>query len=256
LKRKVYNFISKIPFAIHLYKSYLTHIEQIEFYKEFSRFKILLDKSKRYDFTVLWKDRYPILYERTSTTSFDTHYVYHTAWAARKLIENNITQHVDISSSLYFVSIVSAFIPIQFYDYRPVKINLNHLSTGQADLTKLQFDNNSIFSLSCMHVVEHIGLGRYGDPLDPEGDIKAINELCRVVIPSGFLLFVVPIGKPRICFNAHRIYDPVQVIQYFSSMEIREFSCVTDSGELKINVDPRKFKTQNCACGMYLLQKK
>jgi len=47
-----------------------------------------------------------------------------------------------------------------------------------------------------MNVVEHVGLGRYGEPLDPEGDIKAMRELRRVLAPGGSLLFVVPVGRP------------------------------------------------------------
>ena len=118
--------------------------------------------------------------------------------------------HIDISSTLYFCSIVSAFIPIKFYDYRPVKLNLEKLYTGSADLLSLPFEEGSVNSLSCMHVVEHIGLGRYGDPLDPDGDLKAISELIRVLAPDGNLLLVVPVGKKsRIMFNAHRIYSAI-----------------------------------------------
>ena len=47
----------------------------------------------------------------------------------------------------------------------------------------------------------------YLSPIDPEGDLKAVKELSRVVTKGGSLLFVVPVGKPRIQFNAHRIYS-------------------------------------------------
>lgn len=136
----------------------------------------------------------PILGEKVSTTSFDKHYTYHPAWAARCLKEINPDEHIDISSKLYFSTMVSAFIPVKFYDYRPVQIYLDNLETGKADLTSLPFDSDSIISLSCMHTIEHIGLGRYGDPIDPEGDLKAIKELKRVLAKDGSLLFVVPIG--------------------------------------------------------------
>ncbi|NDC42314.1 MAG: DUF268 domain-containing protein, partial [Chitinophagia bacterium] len=56
----------------------------------------------------------------------------------------------------------------------------------------LPFESDSIPSLSCMHTIEHVGLGRYGDQLDPQGDLKAIAELKRVVQPGGDLLFVTP----------------------------------------------------------------
>jgi ubiquinone/menaquinone biosynthesis C-methylase UbiE len=131
--------------------------------------------------------------------------------------------HIDISSALYFCAIVSAFVPIKFYDYRPANLQLSNLSTDSADLTCLPFNDASIESISCMHVVEHIGLGRYGDLLDPNGDLKAISELKRVLSTNGNLLFVVPVGgTPRIMFNAHRIYSYGQVISYFQDFELIE----------------------------------
>src|SRR5436853_180080 len=83
----------------------------------------------------------------------------------------------------------SAFIPVEFYDYRPANVQLSNLTAEAADLLALPFAEGSVESLSCMHVVEHIGLGRYGDPLDPNGDLKAIAELRRVLAPAGTLLF-------------------------------------------------------------------
>ena len=55
---------------------------------------------------------------------------------------------------------VSAFIPVEFYDYRPAELSLSGLEFKHADLTHLPFADNSVESLSCMHVIEHIGLGR------------------------------------------------------------------------------------------------
>jgi hypothetical protein len=79
-----------------------------------------------------------------------------------------------------------------------------------------------------MHVVEHVGLGRYGDPLDPGGDLKAMAELNRVLAPGGDLLFVVPVGKPRLQFNAHRIYAFGQVTGAFADLDLVEFALVPD----------------------------
>ncbi len=156
------------------------------------------------------------IYDKTANASSDRHYIYHISWAARVLAQKKPAFHIDISSSLYFVSIVSAFIPIKFYNYRPEKLGLSNLTAEAGDLLKLPFQDESIKSLSCMHVIEHVGLGRYGDPLDLDGDLKAISKLKRVTAIGGSLLFFVPVGKPRIIFNAHRIYSYVQVISYFS----------------------------------------
>ena len=146
-------------------------------------------------FICRWEECLPCLFDATSTTGFDVHSVYHTAWAARVLIKTQPKRHVDIGSCLRFATLVSSFVLIDFYDYRPAMISLPGLNCGHADITKLPFDDNSIESLSSMHVVEHIGLERYGDPFDPQGDLKAMNELQRVVKKGGSLLFVVPIGE-------------------------------------------------------------
>src|SRR5437762_6021524 len=66
-----------------------------------------------------WEDRLACLDDSTAQTSFDRHYIYHTAWAACVLAQTRPNMHYDIASSLYFAAQVSAFIPIRFYDYRP-----------------------------------------------------------------------------------------------------------------------------------------
>lgn len=181
--------------------------------------------------SVRWEDRLACLGDRTGTAGFDRHYVYHTAWASRRLAEVRPTVHLDIGSSLYFAALVSAFVPVKFYDFRAVDLELEGLTCARADLTRLQFPNKSVASLSCMHVVEHIGLGRYGDPLDPDGDLAAASELSRVLADGGELLFVVPVGRPRVVFNAHRVYSLAHVVSMFPDLELREFRLVPDRPE-------------------------
>src|SRR5207253_10606962 len=69
-------------------------------------------------------------------------------------------------------------------------------------LLSLPFADRSVESLSCLHVAEHVGLGRYGDELDPEGTVKAARELQRVVAPAGRLYFALPVGRPRTEFRS------------------------------------------------------
>lgn len=172
----------------------ITKIQQIiNYILDYKNFCILSSCDNR--FSMYWKDRYPCLNDNSSTTPFDAHYIYHPAWAARVIAKTKPAVHVDVSSTLHFCSILSAFVPVKFYDYRPADLKLSNLSSGSANIVSLPFPSNSIESLSCMHTVEHIGLGRYGDPMDPEGDLKAIAELKRVLGVGGSLLFVVPRGK-------------------------------------------------------------
>lgn len=209
------------------------------------------------DFVQMSKDnRFKIGYARVlkeESADFDRHYVFHTAWAARVLNIIKPEKHIDISSSVYFNTLVSAFIPIDSYDYRPLIIPLSGLHTESADLKELPFPGNSILSLSCMHVIEHIGLGRYGDVLDPQGDLKAISELKRIL--AGDLLFVVPIGKPIVIFNLHRIYSYDQIMSYFSELELVEFALIPDEGGFIKDATKELVDEQNYGCGCFWFRK-
>lgn len=210
-------------------------------------------------FSISFLDFYPCIKDKTITTGFDRHYVYHTSWAARKVKEINPNFHTDISSSLYFSGIVSAFVPVKFYDYRPAQLKLSNIASEACNLMKLHFADNSISSLSCMHTVEHIGLGRYGDHIDPQGDITACRELSRVLSVGGHLIFVTPVGKPKIEFNAHRIYSYEQVIELFPDLELVEFSLVTDTqrqGDFIENADPILVRLQKYGCGCFVFKKR
>ena len=223
------------------------------FRDEFAAFRAMAARSPR-ELPVRWDDAKPCLDDRTATTGFDRHYVYHTAWAARVIARTRPVRHVDVSSSLYFAAIASAFVPVDYYEYRPVRLELDNLESGVADLMKLPFADASVASISCMHVVEHVGLGRYGDPLDAEGDLKAMAELKRVVAPGGDLLMVVPVGRPRVVFNAHRVYGLGHVLDAFAGMKLEQFALIPDGRfgrGLVIDPKPAFVDEQNYGCGCF-----
>jgi SAM-dependent methyltransferase len=203
-------------------------------------------------------DLYPIIGERTSTVEFDPHYVYHVAWAARVLASTKPSNHVDFGSLSHFVTVCSAFMPITHYDFRTPEFKVSGLDTGNADLTTLPMPDGSLTSVSCMHVVEHIGLGRYGDAVDTNGDRKAIRELQRVTAPGGQLLFVVPVGRERVMFNAHRIYGYNTIINAFDEMQIEEFALISLRGKPSLirNADPSLVEHEEYGCGCFLFTKK
>lgn len=244
-------------------KKWMTHnfiyqfLKRTYFYRVFLLDWFYFKKKNNKRFSLRWKDRYPQLYDRTGTTGFDRHYVYHTAWAARKVAEIKPEFHTDISSSLYFTALVSAFVPVKFYDYRLADLQLSGLSSERGDLMNLPFSDNSVKSLSCMHVIEHIGLGRYGDPIDPDGDLKAIKELKRVLADGGALLFVVPIGGvAQIQFNAHRIYTYEQIMDYFNDFQLKEFTLISEmKGGPIINATKADADKEQYGCGCFWFTK-
>lgn len=246
-KKIIPYFIKKILNKVYLY---------IIFLKDFILFKKKTKEKSR--FKIKWNNRLVQLFDKTNETRFDAHYVYHPAWAARIIKKNNPEKHIDISSTLNFSSMLSAFLPVEFYDYRPANLKLSNLTSKKADLTDLPFESESIKSLSCMHTIEHIGLGRYGDPIDPDGDVKAMSELSRVLSLGGDLLFVVPIGKATVRFNAHRIYSYDQIISYFPNLTLKEFSLIPDSAlntGMVTDATKEQANIQSYGCGCFWFKK-
>lgn len=230
-----------------------TAARRIAFERDYRRF-CRGSRTLRPGLPVPYAERRAFLHDHTSATSFDRHYVYHTAWAARKLAEIRPAEHIDIGSSLFFSAIVSSTCKIVHLDFRPPQVVLENLAVGAADLGRLSFEDASIDSLSCMHVVEHIGLGRYGDRLEPDGDIKACNELQRVLAIDGDLLFVVPVGRPRVVFNAHRVYSYTQVLELLSELKLVEFALVPDDSRLPLIYGERAVglcAAQEYGCGCF-----
>lgn len=208
-------------------------------------------------FTLEKKDIHLFSHDATVSTAFDRHYVYHPAWAARVVKSIQPEVHIDISSTLHFCTMLSAFMSVKFFDFRPASVVLSNLSSEKADLTALHFNSNSIVSLSCMHTVEHIGLGRYGDPVDYDGDLKAIKELARVLAKNGNLLFVVPVGNRSVIhFNGHRVYHPDLVKALFSAegLSLKEFVLIPEEskdGGLVHDPSPELLERQTYACGCF-----
>ena len=204
---------------------------------------------------VRWIDTYPCLNDRRSDTPFDPHYFYQAAWLARRLAIARPERHVDIGSDIRAIAVLSAFVEVDFIDYRPLNVSISGLSCRKGDILNLGYRKDVIQSLSCLHVVEHIGLGRYGDPLDPKGTQKALGELERVVAPGGYLYLSAPVGRERVCFNAHRVLSAQRVVEVLRGMELEEFSLVTDGGEMVECCNIADASNQEYGCGLFVFRK-
>lgn len=203
------------------------------------------------DVEVSLGDAYPQIHDRTASSAIDSHYFHQDVWAARRVAELGPPRHVDVGSRVDYVGFLTALTKVSFVDIRPLEVDIEGLTSVAGSVLDLPFDDRSLSSLSCLHVAEHIGLGRYGDPLDPQGTVKAAHELQRTLAPGGQLLFSGPVGRPRTCFNAHRIHAPEAVVAMFPELELVEFAGVDDSGRFKRHLQPGDLADQHYACGLF-----
>lgn len=195
---------------------------------------------------------YPVLFQHSvSRAPFDAHVVYGAAWAQRRILQLRPNLHVDVSSSIYFVASLSAVVPTLFLEFHPPRLRLSGLHKQHADILSLPFASQSLASISCLHTIEHIGLGRYGDSLNPQGSRDACRELARCVAPGGSLFVSLPIGRRCTYFNAHRVHEPCDIIEYMRDLKLVEFSVVTDNGEFVENADPQAYSHLSYGCGLY-----
>jgi hypothetical protein len=201
-------------------------------------------------------DTYPCLFDKTSTTGVDSHYFYQDLWAFKKIIQHNPQKHIDVGSNVVFVGFLTGITQVSFVDIRPLKVsNVSNLESIKGSILEMPFEDNSVESLSCLHVAEHIGLGRYGDPLDPLGTKKAAAELSRCLAKGGNLFFSLPVGKPRLCFNAHRIHSPRQIVEYFGDLKLVELSGSDDNKNFIENIEIEILENSRYSCGMFWFTK-
>jgi len=205
---------------------------------------------------IKFADTYSCLFDRTAKISVDSHYFYQHLWAFKKIHSLNPKLHVDVGSSAEFVGLLSTITKVHFVDIRPLDVcNVKNLEIIKASILDLPYEDNSLESISCLHVAEHIGLGRYGDLLDPLGTKKAAAELTRCLAKGGNLFFSLPIGKPRLCFNAHRIHSPRQIIDYFKDLKLVELSGTNDQKTFIENIDIGILENAKYGCGMFWFSK-
>ncbi|MFO0874312.1 MAG: DUF268 domain-containing protein [Phycisphaerales bacterium] len=197
------------------------------------------------------RDLYPQLGDRLPRTPFDPHYVLQAGWLARRIAERRPALHVDVGSDVRLIATLSAFVPVEFIDLRPPALSLPGLTCRAGDARHLDAADASIASLSCLHVIEHVGLGRYGDPIDPEGHAHAARELVRALAPGGRLYVSTPVGRPRIEFNAHRVFDAEAFAALFAPLRLAHFAFVDDGGELRTTAAPTDTRTSEYACGLF-----
>ena len=186
-------------------------------------------------------------------------------YVARKIYQKKPEKHVDIGSRLDgFVTHVASYREIEVIDIRPINSNIPGIKFHQMDMMSVENDLQSYCdSISCLHTLEHFGLGRYGDPLDVEGHIKGLKNIAKLLKKSGFLYLSVPIGVERIEFNANRVFCPEKLIGWAENFDLKlhSLSWISLSGSEMIEVEDVKsellgLKAMQYALGIFIFEKK
>lgn len=165
----------------------------------------------------------PRLGEKQPVTPLDPYYFYQDSWAAGRVMAIQPRQWVDVGSTALLVGIFSHIAPTISVDIRPLPVRLPNLECRRGSITALPFADRGISGLSSLCVIEHVGLGRYGDPIDTEGSRKAFAEIGRVMAPGGHCLLSVPVAlHGSVVFNAHRIFTREEVMSALSHFQLME----------------------------------
>lgn len=210
-------------------------------------------------FNFSMRDAFPILTDTKSGAGITGgHYFHQDLWAARKIFAEHPIEHFDIGSRVDgFIAHLLVFMPVTSVDIRPLTSDIAGLTFFQDDASELRnLMDNSIRSLSTLHTAEHFGLGRYTDPIDPHACFRFMASLQRVLAPGGKLYFSVPVGRERVEFNAHRVFDPSTILRSFSMLELVSFSFVGDDDLLYEDQDPLKLPPSEMACGLFEFTKR
>ncbi|MDR1370727.1 MAG: DUF268 domain-containing protein [Dysgonamonadaceae bacterium] len=253
------NFLLNLQILLGFYpRKILVRFKNLPlFYHEKKIFKRSMGNNRDFRIT----RNYLCLTDRNENSgTYTKHYFKQDLYMAQKIFEQRPQKHVDIGSRIDgFVAHLASFMEVEVLDIRPLDNTIKNIRFTQANLMSRDFPLiNYCDSISCLHTIEHLGLGRYGDPIDADGHLKGLDNIHRLLRPGGIFYFSVPIGTQRIEFNAHRIFDVNYLMNYFSEKyDLLSFSYLDDADELHENVDVTAGNIHcQYGCGIFILKKK
>lgn len=167
-------------------------------------------------------------------------YFWQDLLVARWIFEVRPHRHVDVGSRVDgFVAHVASFREIEVFDVRPIRTQIQNIKFAQADLMSSAglpaAEGGYCDSLSCLHALEHFGLGRYGDPVDPVGYQRGLANMALLLRSGGVFYLSVPIGRERVEFNANRVFDPRSIVRQgeVNGLVLRRLTVIGQGGTAK-----------------------
>tara|TARA_X000000950_G_C13821996_1_gene622299 strand:- start:296 stop:1123 length:828 start_codon:yes stop_codon:yes gene_type:complete len=254
-----YSFFKTIPNLFYFFKTSIKYLYNRE---------IVFDKKRR---SILPKYSFPYVClgdHLKQSGDASGHYFHQDLIVAREIYKRSPNVHFDVGSRVdgFIAHLLSFNQKIIIGDVRPLNFKDNFLEYRFIDLCNkdLNFDDSNIKykSVSSLHVIEHIGLGRYGDPIDPLGYINAIRNLARIVDKNGYLYLSHPVGFTRVEFNAHNVFSLDYIYQYIlkNNLIYEEIHLINDEGNYilstkDLNKAIKKSANFNYGCVVWILKK-
>jgi SAM-dependent methyltransferase len=207
---------------------------------------------------------YPIFKDKSDLSgSARGQYFFQDLYVANLIHKNNPLRHIDIGSRIDgFVAHVASFRKVEVMDIRPLTDELQNINFLQADLMQEDPDFfECTDSLSCLHTIEHFGLGRYNDPIDVDGHLKGLESMYKMLKQGGLFYFSTQIGPQKVAFNAHRIFSIKTLLNIFEGKyEILGFSYINDDDKLIVDAELTEEAIQSnfgckLGCGIFVLRK-
>lgn len=205
---------------------------------------------------------YPILHEWKSESANLGEYFWQDLYVAKQIINENPQRHIDVGSRVDgFIAHLACVRDVEVFDIRPLTAKIENVTFTKWDITNPRQDLSGVADcVTCLHTLEHIGLGRYGDSIDPNGWKKGLSSLVTLMKPGGGLWLSVPIGSQRVEFNAHRVFAPQTIVDEANrvGLSLNEFHFLEGgvlSPSVNIQADMERLATVGYALGIFRFKK-
>jgi hypothetical protein len=258
LFRSLYSTLLKIGFDP---LRFLLNLKLIfPFILNFLKFKIKSLNHKNFKYVTMNAQLFD---HKSNAGDVNTHYFWQDLIVAAKINELKIKFHNDIGSRIdgFIAHLSASNIQTNIFDIRRLDYKIPNVKFTQLDLMKKipKELEESCNSLSCLHTLEHFGLGRYGDTIDLDGYILGLNQMKKLVKSNGYFFLSVPVGRQRVEFNAHRIFDPNHILALLKNdFDLLEFILIDDSYRITYHKEIKKKICNHLkySCGIFFFKKK
>jgi len=167
------------------------------------------------NFLMKVKNKQPLHYPETDLWLYEALEKYHES------VENKKALIIGSEEPCYEACVLHyGAREVMMVEYQKVSSTHPQITTVKAEeFSRMTEKYDIVISISS---VEHSGLGRYGDPINPDGDIEAMGDLYHNLKPGGLCFLAVPIGRDQIIWNAHRVYGKNRLPKLIEKFELLE----------------------------------